>query len=40
MNFTEKNSGHFGGHLESEAKEHHSLSVFGVANATEVPPFD
>ena len=30
----------FGGHLESEAWEHHRLSVFGLVNAPEVPPFD
>ena len=27
-------------HLESDAWEHYSLSVFGLANAPEVPPFD
>ena len=35
MNLTEKLcfGGYFGGHLESEAWENHSLSVFGLANA-------
>ena len=42
MHFTEKLcfGGHFGGHLVSEAWEHHGLTVFGLVNAPEVPPFD
>ena len=42
MNFTEKLcfGNNFGSHLESEAWEHHSLNVFGLANAPEVPPFE
>ena len=30
----------FGDHFESEAREHHSLRISGLVNATEAPPFD
>ena len=39
MHFTEKLC-FGGGNLESEAWDHHSLSAFGLANASEVHPFD
>ena len=42
MNFTEKIcfDDLFGSHLESEGWKHHSSSVFGLANASEVPHFE